>query len=95
VTYDNRHGHTHKMKWQKWKQIHLHHTIANTDILGSNKRNEILPLHQEVANRLEAHFTNKQVSSTRQTYKVKSAPFFKNECAYVKSNKGAGHRTTP
>jgi hypothetical protein len=30
---------------------------------GSNKRNEILPLHQEVANRLEAHFTNTQVSN--------------------------------
>jgi hypothetical protein len=24
---------------------------------------------------------------TRQTYKVKSALFFKNECAYIKSNK--------
>jgi hypothetical protein len=48
---------THKMKWQKWKQIHLYHTISNTDNSGSNKRNEILPLHQEVVNRPEAHFT--------------------------------------
>jgi hypothetical protein len=65
VTCDNRHGHTHKMKWQKWKQIHLHHTISNTDNSGSNKRNEILPLHQEVVNRLEAHFTDNSGSNKR------------------------------
>jgi hypothetical protein len=54
---------------------------------AATKRNEILPLHQEVVNRLEAHFTNKQESNHSPTYKVKSAPFFKNECTYVKNNK--------
>jgi hypothetical protein len=32
---------------------------------------------------------------TRHTYKVNSAPFFKNECAYVKEKQGAEHRPTP
>jgi hypothetical protein len=54
------------MQWQKWKKIHLYHTISNTDNSGSNKRNEILPLHQYASVKsLAKHTKSSQRHSSR------------------------------
>jgi hypothetical protein len=83
------------MKWQKWKQIHLHHTISNTNNSGNNKRNEILPLHQEVVNRLEAHFTNMQVSNHSPNIQSQVNAILQEWMRICKEQQGVEYRTTP